>query len=374
MNNYLKHHRMRIRVLSPIHIGSGEKLMKKEYIFLPNKSQVIIPDLRKMYAAISAKHLASKYEDYILHNYRDELGRWLQEQGFRINDYMSWKRYVLYAGDLVAEPGRDRAPRPKEIMAFIKDGNGDPFVPGSSIKGMIRTALLSWEIRHHKERYSNELGRVLQNMDRQMNRKRYLNQETSDLEVKAFHSLKNDKKEVSNAVNSNLSGLIISDSKPLSVDQLTLSQKIDISLDRRERALPILKEALKPGTDIEFEVTIDTKTCPYSMDIILEALEDFQQICYSRFHSKFGRGTNKEGIVWLGGGCGFLSKTIIYDVFDEEAVKVADAIFKVSVGKNYYEHKHNKDLQLGVSPHVCKCTRYHGQLYDMGMGLIELIQ
>ena len=30
------------------------------------------------------------------------------------------------------------------------------------------------------------------------------------------------------------------------------------------------------------------------------------------------------------------------------------------------EHKHEKDLLYGVSPHILKCTRYQGKEYMMG--------
>ena len=32
--NYLKHYEMELIILSPVYIGSGEKIGKKEYIFL----------------------------------------------------------------------------------------------------------------------------------------------------------------------------------------------------------------------------------------------------------------------------------------------------------------------------------------------------
>ena len=45
MEEFLKHYRMRIEALSPIYIGSGVKLGKKEYIYMPWNHEVIIPDM-----------------------------------------------------------------------------------------------------------------------------------------------------------------------------------------------------------------------------------------------------------------------------------------------------------------------------------------
>ena len=100
-------------------------------------------------------------------------------------------------------------------------------------------------------------------------------------------------------------------------------------------------------------------------------MNSFQEDCYQYFYSRFRRGTKEKNVVWLGGGCGFLSKTVIYPMFGKDAVKVVDNIYRNTLGSSYVKHKHTRDLSLKLSPHVCKCTRYQGKLYDMGMGRIE---
>ena len=61
-------------------------------------------------------------------------------------------------------------------------------------------------------------------------------------------------------------------------------------------------------------------------------------------------------------------------MFGKDAVTIADQVFRNTLGKNYSIHKHDKDKALRLSPHVCKCTRYGGELYDMGMGRIEIVK
>ena len=36
------------------------------------------------------------------------------------------------------------------------------------------------------------------------------------------------------------------------------------------------------------------------------------------------------------------------------------------------EHKHDKDIGLGVSPHVLKCTKLNGKKYMMGQCELKL--
>ena len=372
MNEFIKRYKIKIRALSPIHVGNGEKIGKKEYINLLWDHKVIIPDLIKMYTDICKAGLEKEYIKYML-NEQTDLGIWLKKHGFQKKDYQRWKRYELDSGDALSGSPVGRQVRTKEIMCITKDAYGLPFIPGSSLKGMIRTALLAYEIKQNPEKYREVCTSIKNNVRQFTKRDQCLSRETSDLETMAFHTLGRDEKKKGNAVNSCLSGLIVSDSKPISLKSLTLSQKIDYTLDGKEKPLPILKEALIPDTEISFEISIDRTQCKYTIDIILEALEDFQQNMYRNFYSHFRRGSEEKGIVWLGGGCGFLSKTIIYPVFKNDAVRITDAIFKNTLGKNYSIHKHNKDISLRAAPHVCKCTYYDGRLYDMGMGKIEAV-
>lgn len=71
------------------------------------------------------------------------LSTWLAQKKLREADYEAWKLYEMDAGEAFV----DRTSRPKEIDAFVKDAYGLPYVPGSSVKGMFRTALLVWEIQ-----------------------------------------------------------------------------------------------------------------------------------------------------------------------------------------------------------------------------------
>lgn len=373
MGEFLKSYEMKIHALSPIHIGNGGKIGKKEYIYLPWKRKVIVPDIEKMYRAFYRTGKAQAYQDYMLKNSSEDLGIWLKGQGYREQDYLGWKWYELDAGDAFLDSPGQRGGRVKEILCFLKDPYGLPYIPGSSVKGMIRTALLSWEIVNHGEKYGQIKRQIEEGAEREgVKRDQVLRQETRKLETETFHTLSKNERRPGDAVNCNLSGLIVSDSRPVPVERLTLCQKIDYSLDGKEKPLPILREALRPGTEVSFQISIDETRCPYDMEDILEALELFQKLCQQHFYSRFKRGSQEKGIVWLGGGVGFPSKTALYSLFGRDAYRVADKVFWNTLGKNYVVHKHTKDKALKIAPHVCKCTRYQGELYDMGMGRIEV--
>ena len=72
-----------------------------------------------------------------------------------------------------------------------------------------------------------------------------------------------------------------------------------------------------------------------------------------------------DDIVWLGGGAGFFTKTVLYPLMGrEEGLKAAKAVFAHTLGRINEKHKHYKDS--AVSPRMLKCTEYKGKIYQMG--------
>ncbi len=375
MQEYLKHYRLRITALAPIHVGDGSKIGKKEYIQQGLKKPIIVPDVNKMFDTLCRMKKENAYMKFMLDGNNQGLGQWLDGQRIDQSYIDSWKRYSLDPGDaFVRKSTGKRNGTPKEILSFIKDAYEKPYVPGSTLKGMLRTAILCWRIYNNPTQYQDKLEKISRSLCGYGSRKNYLKGETEEIEAAVFHTLHRNKDRKGDALNSIMSGFIVSDSTPLDEGQLILVQKIDFTLRGEEKTLPILREALKPGTKIDFELTIDTRICDVTIEEVLDALEYFQNISYDYFYSRFKRGGRAKGIVWLGGGTGFLSKTVLYPLYEDKAVKLVNQIFKTTLGKNYSQHKHEKDIANKVAPHVCKCTRYKGKLYDMGMGKIELLE
>lgn len=362
-----------MRTMSPVFIGSGTSIGNREYIYLQNQHKVIVPDLLKMYMFFAKRGDAEAYQEYMLSE-KYPLYRWLTERGYRPSDFLSFRSYELDAGDYFFEdPRSGRVKPPQDIQCFAKDPYGNPYFPGSSIKGMLRTALLIWIAANEHGRLEGTV-RNIEKANTERATRSFFTREAADLEAKAFNTLNRLEKRASDAVNSIMAGLIVSDSKPLSTGHLTLSQKIDYSLDGMENRMPLLRETIKPGVIIEFDLTIDKTLFPYDLQEMIDALELFNRTYYKSFGESFGRGNPEPGIIWLGGGVGFATKTVIYGLFPKpQAVEIADRVFWNTINSNYRKHHHDRDLQLGIAPHMYKCTRYGGKLYDMGMLKIESI-
>lgn len=380
MHDYLEHHRIKITALTPIHIGDGTSVGKKEYIRRRDLKQVIIPDKRKMFLGLQKLQRDTAFERYMLDDRQNDLGQWIKDQRIPDKYIDEWTDYVLNAADafrLSKNQGRESTPK-DNINCFIKDAYGMPYVPGSSIKGMIRTALAAYELNRNKGKYSTELRELKRQVSdnrygKSGTNRKYMLRETANIETAVFNILERNPNRQSDAVNSLMSGLIVSDSEAITTDRLTLSQKIDYTTDGKVTPLPILRETIIPGTDIIFDMTIDKSLFGYSIDDIMSALELMNKAAYKYFYSYFGRGSKESDTVWLGGGAGFVSKTFLYAVYQDEATEIIDSVFWNTVS-DYQKHHHNMDIQNGIAPHMCKCTLYQGKLYDMGMGKIEVIE
>ena len=305
---------------------------------------------------------------------KNDLGKWLLNNNFKYSEYKDYIKYNIYVGDVeICNGGRIGGFKGHDIISFNKDPYGFAYVPGSSIKGMIRTALLAYIIESNRVKYKDEISRITEGLENYQGNKRnkYMDREIHRLENIVFNTLDKTEK-VEDAVNSIMAGLIISDSKPIDTNNIILTQKVDYGNNGINR-LNILRESLKPGTKIEFDITIDEKVFNYDLEYIKEALKYFNEVSNKYFYSKFKRSNNGNDIVYLGGGVGIASKIVLYSLLKDKNVEYIQKVFKHTLNKNYNEHKHNKDHLLGVSPHMCKCTYYNGKLYNMGIGRIEFI-
>lgn len=359
---YFKKYKITVETLAPVFVGSGEKISKKEYIFEILDKRVLIPDFGKLISGLAELKVLEKYENYLL-NENIDLSSFFRDNNISKDYYGKWISYGLDSGDAVFE-NRGK----KEILLHTKDPYRLPYIPGSSLKGALRTALLAEGIIDKKSEYDWYAKPI-----RPANYKvgpQYLAQEISGIESKRFNTLNRKKDKLNDAVNDSMAGIQISDSKPLKRSNLVLCQKIDFNTDYEEKRLPILRECIKPGVKIEFELTIDTRLVNFNVDKITEALSKFYSFNYEIFQKSFRRQKSEAKTpFYLGGGCGYTSKTVAYPIYGKQAGvrEVSRIIDNTLPLKVRTRHKHNKDEIFGISPHMLKCTRYQNTLYEMGL-------
>lgn len=352
MKNFLKNYEFTLTVKGPVHIGSGQTLSKMDYFFY--KDRIYFPNFHKMFSYIKQMHLINDYESF-MYSARNDLTYWLNRK--RIISTVA-EKCTDYSVTLSKLPNL----KSWELNAFIKDPYCNPYIPGSSLKGLIRTLLLAKEIVDNPDDFTeikSEIYEYIKNTSGNIKSK--LNNESSNLEKIAFHKL-NCIKERENAVNDVFKGLIVSDSQPLSTNDLIITQKIDYNVIDKMNYLSY-RESLVPNTQVNFNVTIDTSIFNYTINDILQAVKLFAEDYYNYFSSKF-RGIKKptSNTVWLGGGAGYVSKTIMYNLFGDDAYNIVSSVLNVTAK----QHHHDKDKKKGVSPVTVKLTKYNNTLCHYG--------
>ena len=241
---------------------------------------------------------------------------------------------------------------------------------------MLRTILLGAEMIQHPEKYEHLAENIQDDLynGNERNRKKVLSRNISAIEKQTFRTLNRLKSKPQDAVNDWMAGVIVSDSEPLSMKNVAVCQKWEQHVNGTEKTLNLMRECIRPGTVIRCQLTIDETISPLTGEKLMEAVKVFYQRYEKAFQQNFpyqSVAPISDATVFLGGGSGFVSKTIIYDLFQQkEAVRVTKDIFrKTNVPR---EHKHDKDIGLGVSPHVLKCTKLNGKKYMMGQCELKL--
>ncbi|GHV27430.1 type III-A CRISPR-associated RAMP protein Csm5 [Synergistales bacterium] len=350
---------IKLKTLSPVFIGSGVELNKKEYVRA--EKDVIVTDMPKLYRYLQAKGFAAQYETFLSQN-RKGLDEFLAETRIAGKDYAQFTKYRIDSGEAFRERLDNRGKTSvKGIASFMRDAYGKPYLPGSSVKGALRTAVLSRLVSEDAASYRQAAGED------------WINGRKNDrsgraIEEKAFRSLKFNENNRNDAVNDIFRAVSVSDSRPLKDADMTLCQKIDEDVEGNEHAINILRECVKPGAAMEIPLSIDRAMfaslsddpCRYIMDCV-KVLSEYQ----SKFADAFeGSKPYAPDEIIIGGGAGYVSKTVTYPMYQEDAVgKVAQLM-----QNQFRNHKHDRDVRtFHVSPHALKCTRWNGVLYDMGL-------
>ncbi len=256
--------KINLEILTPIFIGSGESYYPQEYFIV--KDELFFIDKEKFHKKIVEKNL---YEKFL--NVSEDINKLL---GF-INDYAdeSVSKQKVKIDTKVADELFETTSR--AVEAFIKDSfYFTPYIPGSSLKGVIRTAILDYKVDKFKDKIHNidklrekELETVIfcnENRDRRGNL--------------SFDA----KKDI-------LKALFVEDLKPKHYNLKVLKPKNRPYNESEDNEIPVVLECLTDG-DFESEIRIEEyllsydsslkenrffKDEPLSIELIKKALKHF---------------------------------------------------------------------------------------------------
>lgn len=184
--------RYELKTNTPLHIGTGSKYSGREFVLKDDK----------LYRVALDKLLKILSEEEI-----DDLTDRLEDSRFSLADFLAGKEINLaeIAKYAIKVEGGTRV---KDISEQIKTSNR-AYIPGSSIKGAIRTAIIYKILRENYSILDNELNRikgnrrVMDNLNRNMTRSpgfkdrvfaKELGRVMSSVEGKVLRGIKNDAK------------------------------------------------------------------------------------------------------------------------------------------------------------------------------------
>lgn len=260
-----KKYRVKLLMLSPVHIGNGHVYSQKEYIY--ENRQYYFVEIGKVYTWLikNKPQKITAFEKFIAST---------DPRKSRLLDFLKSEQIEerAFGGYVISETGyeTEKKGRLNQVVAFTKNCFGEPYIPGSSLKGVLRTILV------------NEC-------------------------FKKDPTLKNVENQVFNAIR-------VSDSKPIDKKKLILVQKWDFNAKKkRVSALPIYRESLCPGTMVEFTVTAVGDEAVKLIDNLMIYAENFYQKYTNQFLKDFPDCYIQDNIkgyapVYLGAGSGLWTK------------------------------------------------------------------
>lgn len=379
--------KMCLKVVTPINIADGIVLGAKDYLYDSRRQKVYFLNLHQWHMFIYKHMLLEKYESYLA-NFRDKqsLLEWLWMQGYDIDDV----RTVITseAQATVNLMDSERKKTLNDINRHIQQPDGSLYVPGSSIKGVFRTAVL-YKLLQKRQDIKSKYWRQIQGKisNNYLNPKRDFDGLAKDLESELLHTLrlKDDKeRNISNknAVCSAMRGLQVSDTYASRNMQTAILQKVDGGFDKFGKAspkkLPIFRECMLPEAELFFNVKIEKAVMNTiginSVDDLLKATHSFFAAVTDLLQQAFGKEYQEAfqgvatGNMFLGGNTGFLSKTLLAMLAPDK--DTAKNTIKVLLDKSFKTHKHLLRDKI-IAPRTLKCTNYNGKLMLMGVAEVH---
>ena len=329
MSNIIRN-KMKLEVLTPLHIGGADyksKLDKKEYIFDKDKKTLTLIDNEKFIAFLIKKNLFEKYIAYIENNVNAKV--MIQNRNINLFNFLKANNI-----DKDIQDFRKKAPikldmnieNMNDIKLMLRDVQGKPYIPGTSIKGALINLLLVDYIIKNREKFSKEKRIILSECKK-----------TND--DRSIRGLKNDIKKIVNQIEKSIIysdnktlekskkfGISVSDSYSYSNTRTNFYQDIDEKRtnkpgEDKSRPMPVAKEYIISNSIFDFDITLDidlleeSKLKIKNIDDLIDSIENAMSYLIDVLEDKNSPRT--ENLV-LGANTGFLQKTIVYALFEDE--------------------------------------------------------
>ncbi|MCK1219323.1 type III-A CRISPR-associated RAMP protein Csm5 [Streptococcus uberis] len=353
MEKFYKQFKFSLWTVGPVHIGSGEKYTSKEFIW--ENKQYYFPDMGKLYNYLIEIGLDEKFEKFLLdgRNKRKRLNSFFYDNKISNRDFDGY-----FIKETKFEKTSSTQGQLNDIEKFIRNGLGQVYIPGSSLKGSIRTILLN---THWKdENFILEVEQRRRNQGRKKENKKLI----------PWGS----KKEI--AFNDIFNEIRVSDSGPISNERLIITQKWDFSSKtNQEKLLPVFRESIDSLTPVEFTITTTTKRAYDLIKTLPVNAKAFYQNYQSFFLSDFPselRQDNIQSPIYLGAGSGVWTKTIINQANGIIQKRYMNLPNTKMVGKGVMKLTKAREKKYKIGGKENRLIKNQGNFYEMGKSCFKL--
>ena len=381
MSNIIKC-KMKLEVLTPLHIGGADyksKLDKKEYVFDKDKGTLTLIDSEKFISFLIKKNLFDDYIFYIQKNLSSK--KYEQDKNIKLIDFLKsrdiykniekFRKKTLTKIDAEIEEMND-------IKLMLRNLQGKPYIPGTSIKGALVNFLLVNYIINNRDKFKNEKNKILEiaqkaNNDNDIKKaKNNIKRIVNDIEKYIIYG---DNKELEK---SKRFGVSVSDTYNYSNTRTyfyrDIDEKRDTSKKEKEQPIPIYREYIMANSIFDFDITLDidlikkSKLKIKTISDLTEALENTSNYLINKI-LKDENSSQIENLI-LGANTGFLQKTIIYSLFEkkEERLEVVKKLLHLKKGDKIKDHLKDK-----FSPRVLNRVKINGNNKLAGLVRIEKV-
>lgn len=385
MSNRIDHAQLSLTIVSPTNIGGPENLTTKDYMYNYDAGEV---------------YLLNNYEWFRFlahHNKLEEFELYMQDEMIRPNGrtMYDWAKNAIGASQLTIDTLRSaigsimkssiynkgRKNSLNDITPQIRGANGDVYIPGSSIKGAIDSAIISHMLRNNKAFRSNvqrELRKVLDVYKRKNARSLFKDifKMVNLAILKHIHVLTNNEgKPFKGILASAFRGISISDAMPMGVIKTKVLKKEDSCVEEDgTHDISVHRECILPNQQFSFTLTLDTAMTKEigitSIDQVLDILQEDFDATHKLLASKFKKVSPSvfkaldSANAYIGSNTGFIQKTIIMAAFTDDE-KTGIDIIRAILDVNFQKAKHDSKDKF-MAPRAIKLVKWNGNYYEMG--------
>lgn len=385
MSNRIDHAQLSLTIVSPTNIGGSETLTTKDYMYNYDAGEVYLLNNYEWFRFLARHNKLSEFEIYMQNEMVRPNGRTMYDWAKNTIGSSQLTKDVLgpAIGSIIKSSiyNEGRKNSLNDITPQIRGANGEVYIPGSSIKGVIDSAIISHMLRNNKAFRSNvqrELRKVLDVYKRKNAGSLFKDifKMVNQAIIKHIHVLtNNDGKPLKGILASAFRGISVSDAMPMSAIQTEVLKKEDSCVDEDgTHEISVHRECILPNQKFFFTLTLDTAITKgigiTSVDQVLEILQEDFDATHELLSSKFKKVSPsifkalEPANAYIGSNTGFVQKTIIMAAFtdnEETGIDIIRAILDVKFQKA--KHANNDHF---MAPRAIKLVKWNGHYYEMG--------